>query len=125
MKVSEDKLQEWREAKKCLDEAKKLEMELRKEITIDVFGGSQTKAREKIEIDGVQYTFENNTNFKLDENEFDAMVDLGHLNQMEKDCVVYKPSLSKTNMNKLSTDSVFFNCVMEVPAAPTIKIKEI
>ena len=117
-------INEWIEAKKKLDEYKKLESELRMSILTTVWPNSHEGIFKK-EIEGIEIkgTFENSA--KIDVAELEQLEE--SMTEDELDCITYKPSLSMTKYKALADEEreTLDECISFKPAMPTLSIKEI
>jgi hypothetical protein len=116
----EIKIRDWAFQKQKLDDAKSEEMRLRKEICQEIMGEQIGKSNSQYKDLKLKY----NTSYKLDESKWIELKENFDDNDLALDCVRYKPSLSKSAMNKLDENHIFWECISESPAAPTIEIKK-
>ncbi len=115
------KVTEWVKQSTQLKELKESEMRLRKEICAHMFGDRKGKFNVEELIGNFKLKASSNIDAKLDEDMLDAMYD--DLNDQEKACIRYKPSLKAAEVKLLPEDSDIFTCITVKPAAPTLEIK--
>lgn len=121
-----DKIKKWEFVKGRLSTAKAEESELRREICEEIINGRAGKALTiektvKKDFDDFIAVAKSNTTWKINAEEWEKTFD--DFSEAEKKCVVDKPAISKTNLNKVDDDSKVYDALFEVPATPTLEVK--
>jgi len=111
-------VEQWIEVQKQLSSLKTIELNLRKKV-IAKYPGELGTSHAKVDKDvslkitrGVSRTVDNEVLSQI----------YADLSDEEKECVVYKPSLSLTKYNDLPNGSVLSTAVTTKPSLPSIKV---
>ena len=123
--LTEEKVTEWLRQKGILAEAKDREMELRRELVSGIVEGSlkasTTTTIGKYVLKGSAKV--SSTITAADSKALSSVFDT--LPPLEKEAVVFKPSLVASVYKKLPGDSKLNQFVTTKPAAPSLELKEI
>jgi hypothetical protein len=94
-------------------------MQLRRDICQEIMGIQTGKAKSKYKDLKLKY----NTSYKLDEDKWRAVVnEIKEEDDITLKAVEYKPSLSNSILSKIPEDHIFWECITQIKAAPTIEI---
>jgi len=113
--------EDYLEAKAKLNFWKKKENELRVSILEDM----EDPAIQKGTVKKQHLGFSVKATYKLNESIDEAVLDrlMGELNDEEKDCLKFKPSLIQKNINKLDNKSKLFSCITSKPGLGSIVVE--
>lgn len=118
----QEKIEAWAQLDSALKKIKSDELKIRKEICTEVFKGRQGAFTEKVDIGHSVITASSKTTLSIDEELLENIWD--ELDDDERACIKYKPSILKTNLKVISDESEIYDCITEKPATPSLTIKQ-
>lgn len=116
--VMQKLLYRWIETKKNLSYFKDEEMELRLKICKMYFKRKTGQFTVKDSNKVLDVIAKSNTRIKIDKK----LLNYSKLTQKEKDCLTINYEVKRSALKELPVDSVLFDCLTEVEAAPELKV---
>lgn len=118
--IIEDALILWDQKSNELKELKKLEMDLRIQICEVLLRGKGIGTH-NFEFIGANVKAVKKNSMRVITEEFESLRDC--LSEDERNCITFKPFLSRSKYVKLEDSSTLDECLMVKPAIPTLSVK--
>lgn len=121
--LTEEKVEKWIITKAALDEIKKEEMELRKELCDYILEGNIKGSKKKL-IGKYQLTASAKLNSSIDKEVLNTIWE--DLSVEEKACFRFDPKLVAKEYKKLSPEyTILHSAIVDKPGAPTLSFKKV